>query len=109
MTEKEIEVELKGLKELMEFKFDALQEAIKLQAKEYERRLEFLNGEAERLREMQATYLPRELYETEYDNLYRKLEGHQTFIDNLKGKEVIIPIAISVIIGIVVSVINRLM
>jgi DNA anti-recombination protein RmuC len=40
------------------------EEQLIIQAKEYERRLEALNGEAGRLREMQQTYLQKETYET---------------------------------------------
>ena len=36
--------------------------ALRLQAKEYERRLDGLNGEADRLKAMQATYVPADIY-----------------------------------------------
>lgn len=50
---------------LTEEKFDARDKALESQAKEYHRRLEALNGEAARLREMQTHYLPRETYESD--------------------------------------------
>lgn len=37
--------------------------ALEIQAREYERRLDALNGEAGRIRDIQATYVPRETYE----------------------------------------------
>lgn len=69
-----LELEIKHLKELGVEK----DKALALQAKEYERRLEALNGEAERLRTMQASYLPREVYDSERKEVNSKL---QTLID----------------------------
>lgn len=42
----------------------AVSEALRLQHEEYKRRLHDLNGEAQRLRDIQATYVPRESYES---------------------------------------------
>lgn len=49
-------------------------DALELQATEYERRLSALNHEAEQLRRMQATYLPREVYEAEARELRTRAE-----------------------------------
>ncbi len=73
----ELEIKLAALRELIdsrceacrlinEQRFVALEQARKLQAIEYARRLDALNGEAERLRAMQATYISRELYDAEH-------------------------------------------
>lgn len=67
--------ESKHLKEIMDLKFQNADIALKLQAKETERRLDNLNGEAERLRNIQATYLPREVYEANQKELNSKLES----------------------------------
>lgn len=48
-------------------KFKARENELKLQAKEYERRLEGLNHEAERLKDMQKTYITRELFDRTMD------------------------------------------
>jgi hypothetical protein len=48
---------------LFDEKLKALQKALKLQAKEYERRLEDLNGEAGRLKQMKAELTPREVFD----------------------------------------------
>jgi len=53
----------KHLREVMELRFNENGTSIKLAAAETSRRLDLLNGEAGRLASMQATYLPRELYE----------------------------------------------
>ena len=75
------------VKEELLVKIAVLHEQIKssdksllIQAKEYERRLESLNHEAERLRVMQATYLPREVYETHHKELKNKIEALQKLV-----------------------------
>ncbi len=49
--------------ELIKTILEEHQKALALQHKEYERRLEALNGEAARIRSIQETYVPRETYE----------------------------------------------
>jgi hypothetical protein len=51
------------LREVMDLRFTENETATKLSAAETLRRLELLNGEAGRLTSMQATYLPREIYD----------------------------------------------
>ena len=70
------------LEKLEDERFEKTNTALELQAKEYERRLNSLNGEAERLRYMQSTYMPREVYESKHNELTTKIEGVQkiTFI-----------------------------
>ena len=65
-TETELAVlraELKALREQTDLRFAAGEKALQLQAAEYDRRLAALNGEAERLRQMQVSFVPREVYE----------------------------------------------
>jgi len=57
-----------------EEKFKALQKALKLQAKEYERRLEDLNGEAGRLKQMKAELTPREVFDNTIAEINKKLD-----------------------------------
>ena len=45
--------------------------ALELQAAEYARHLEALNGKADELRRMQATYVPRELFDARRDQMDR--------------------------------------
>ena len=65
---------------ILEEKLIASREATVLQAKEYERRLEALNGEAHRLKEMQEKYLPRETYAVEHQRLTDKMEAVQKLL-----------------------------
>ncbi len=55
---------LSALKELMYQRLDAMDAALKLQATEYERRLELLNHAHQRAIDVLATYLPREKFES---------------------------------------------
>jgi len=57
-----------------EEKFEALRKALKLQAKEYERRLEDLNGEAGRLKQMKAELTPREVFDNTVAEINKKLD-----------------------------------
>jgi len=65
---------------ILEEKLIASREATVLQAKEYERRLEALNGEAHSLKEMQEKYLPRETYAVEHQRLMDKMEAVQKLL-----------------------------
>jgi DNA repair exonuclease SbcCD ATPase subunit len=69
-------------------------EAKALQAREYERRLEALNGEAERLRSMQSTYLPREVYAVEYKSLADKVDSLSRLVFIGLGALLVLEIAI---------------
>jgi hypothetical protein len=96
MTESEIVT----MKEFIALQFDSLDRATKLQAKEYERRLDGLNGEAGRLSQMQSTYLPREVYEINHKELCNKVESLQNFRSNLEGRMIVIAFCISAIVSI---------
>jgi DNA repair exonuclease SbcCD ATPase subunit len=55
-------------------KLKALSRALKLQAKEYKRRLKDLNGEAARLRGIQEQYIPREVFDRVVDELRKEIK-----------------------------------
>lgn len=69
-----------------EEKFNALQKALKLQAKEYERRLEDLNGEAGRLKQMKAELTPREVFDNTINEIKEKLDVINTWKVKQEGK-----------------------
>ena len=95
--------ELEALKELVMEKFRAIAEALGKQALEYERRLSALNHEAAQLKDMQATYMPRELYESEILNIRQELKELNAFKNNLIGKLAVVAILVSMAISIVVG------
>lgn len=69
---------------------EAQEAARKLQAAEYERRLEILNHEAEQLKTMQVKYLPREVWEDTLKELRKELGGLTAFKENATGRNSII-------------------
>lgn len=70
-----LSTKIEALEKLINFRLDLNDKALQIQHKEYERRLRDLNGEAERLRQMQATYVSREVYEINHRELTSKLEA----------------------------------
>lgn len=78
---------------------EALATALELQAKEYERRLDLLNHEAQQLKDMQATYVPRELFDTTIKELNKEISALKQYKDNAMGKQSILTVVISVIIS----------
>ena len=73
-------------------------EALHLETAELRRRLDILNGESERLRQMQVTYLPRESYQIEHDRLRKDVEELQGFRNNLIGQMAMISTFFSIIV-----------
>jgi hypothetical protein len=57
-----------------EEKFKALEKALKLQAGKYEDKLNDLNGEAGRLKQMKAELTPREVFENAMSEIGKKLD-----------------------------------
>lgn len=55
-------------------KFKQIRVALKLQAKEYERRLKALNGEGKRINEVLKQSVPREVFESVVKELRDKIE-----------------------------------
>ena len=75
--------------------------ALHLQAEEYERRLDLLNHEHTRTREVQLTYVARDVYDAEkreWDNRVRNLEKFQ---NNLIGRMVVIAFALATLAAII--------
>lgn len=67
-------------------KFNALEKALKLQAKEYARRLTDLNGEADRLHKMQEQYVPREVFDRVIDDIRKELKILSEWKTKQEGK-----------------------
>ena len=71
-------------------KFRSLSEALQLQAKEYKRRLDDLNGEAGRLRSMQSEYIPREVFDRTVTELRREIEELKIFKTKQEGRSTLL-------------------
>lgn len=94
------------LERIIDERQEFIKDALKLNATEMHRRLELLNGEAERLRLIQATYLPRELYETTISLMQKTLFDIQTAMAHQQGRSQIITIVVSTGISLVVALIT---
>ncbi len=57
----------------------ALAKQLDSQAQEYERRLENLNNESDKLNKMQATYIPREVYDQQNREQNKSIVNLETF------------------------------
>jgi hypothetical protein len=92
---------------------EATSKALELQAVEIARRLDILNGEAQRLRDIQSTYLPREVYEVATKEILNKIEVLNTFMANYQGRGTVIATvtstAISIGIGLLFLALNYLL
>jgi len=103
-----------ALKELLSARIDqvqriaderqgALKTALDLYATENHRRLEILNGEAGRLREMQSSYVPREVYDRDREMTVRRLQDLEKGAATQAGRGQVIAVLVSAGISIVTS------
>ena len=60
--------------EILYEKIHSIKKAIKLQATEYERRLEGLNHENDRIKEVQKDSIPREVFDRTINNIMDRME-----------------------------------
>lgn len=84
-------------------KFKSRDKQLKLQAREYERRLEMLNHEADQLKNMQATYTPREVFDRTVDELRKEIKQVNDWKTKQEGKSQLIqyiPWILSIVFGI---------
>ena len=108
----EVKTEISVLEAKITEQIKAMDRALQIQAKEYERRLEHLNGEQERLSEERQAFLPRERFETylkEQDTLYNHVnKGYEDrfstimqFINEQRGKNQGINLSWTVLLAVV--------
>ncbi len=95
-----------SMEQLTEEKFAGAADALRIQAKEYERRLDALNGEAARLREIQSTYLPKEIYEAKQKEQDGKIDNLIFVNQKSEGKSEGISMTVAAIFGVTVLLIS---
>ena len=100
--------ELTAIRNEMKLRSEASEKALNLQAKEYERRLDGLNGEAERLRKMQETYLARDVYNSDIKSIRDDIADLKKFKDNYQGGHAASMLWITLIATIIATVISAL-
>jgi len=81
-----IKVRAECEKELNALRAEMNSMALKLQAVEHERRLQILNNEAAQLKSMQATYLPREVFENFRTQEDQRYQQDQSWKADIKGR-----------------------
>jgi len=83
-----------------------MEKATTLQAAEYERRLDFLNGEASQLKAMQERYVPRETYDadTKADRAWKSVTERQ--MSNWSGRLAALGIVLSVVLALGLALIK---
>jgi|ERR1044071_5142591 hypothetical protein len=108
LADKELfEEKIKHEREQREQRQESYETALKLQAKEYDRRLEALNHEAEQLKKMQATYLPREVGENKIGRLEEDVTVLKLWKSNLMGRLAIAGGIIVLVAGLIGAVLAR--
>jgi hypothetical protein len=90
---------IQGNKDRTDLLFQGRDAATTHQFNEFMRRLAELNGEAGRLREMQASYVPREVYDTKLDDLTKSIRALENAQANIFGRIAVISGAASLLGG----------
>ena len=98
-----------SLEQVINTRLNAGDKALELQHKEYERRLDALNGEAERLHQMQLSYVNKEVYERDKERVQQDVKSLQSWRDTQIGKHLAISAGVSLLIAGVVSAIIAFM
>jgi len=92
----------------MALEFKARDQALTIQTTELHRRLTDLNGEAERLRKMQAEYVPRETYYSEREKLAKDIEEIKAWKNNMAGRQAVIALVVSAGISLAFWILSRI-
>lgn len=103
------EVRINALEKITDERFASSQMALRLGAKETERRLDLLNGEAERLRLIQATYLPREVYDANYREQNKEISELRDFKANSQGRQATLSVLVSAGISVLMILMAHLL
>ena len=98
-----MDAKIDALERLMTARMDAQDTARILQAAEYERRLEHLNGEAERIRQREITYVPRELYERIDAQRCEDIKALESYRDVQSGKQAVLAAVIAAAVSLLVA------
>lgn len=98
-----------GYEKLMNERFAAHSKALELQAREYERRLEALNGEASRISKIQQEHVARPVYDVEVGNMGRRistLEHNQAVQEGKASQNAVIVAWIIASLGLAISLVD---
>jgi len=104
-----IELRIDSLRSLVDERVRAQENALALQAREYERRLDHLNGEAERLLRMQSLSVSRELYDTDLANIKSQIADLNEFKATIIGRQTVISSTIAAGVSLLVVALSLLL
>lgn len=105
---KSLEERVSVLEVILSEKTASMEKAQRLQHEEYMRRLDDLNHEAERLRQMQLTYVPREVDAERGRKIESSIKTLEAFRNNFIGKVALIAGGAAVLAGLLASVVTAL-
>jgi hypothetical protein len=92
-----------GIESVATERFAAIDRALVLRAAELDAHLRSLNGEAERLRSMQATYVPRELYEQRLREVDAVLTGLRESRATEMGRQSIVSTLLAAAVSVLIA------
>lgn len=85
-TLNELQVDVAILEERLRQQKESSEKALLLQAAAYDKHLEALNHEADQLKSMQSSYIPREVYERDNKEVQEKLDKLTKWQDVMSGR-----------------------
>lgn len=100
-TLNELQVDVAILEERLKQQKEASEKALILQANAYEKHLAALNHEADQLKSMQSTYIPREVYERDNMEVQGKLDKLTKWQDVMSGRIIGFGLAWTILIAII--------
>lgn len=100
------EKDIEAIRREIDLMFEAKAKALELNLAENEKHFIKLNHEAEQLKNMQATYLPRELHESQITEIEKQISVLNTEKDKAVGRGAVIGVVVSFLIGLFFVLIN---
>jgi len=98
---KALEIEILALERLLNEREKGNTKALNLQAEEYHRRLDALNHENERILNIQNSCVANNVYAVQHKVVTDDIKELQAFKDNQQGRQVIVPVVISFVMGLI--------
>jgi hypothetical protein len=103
----DLDREIRHVKELTAKDFEGVEKARQIQFTEWMRRLDALNGEAGRLREMQAEYVSREKFDGKVGELEKSIRTLDNFQSNMTGRMAMVGGGIGLASGILAAIVTH--
>ena len=99
--ETKLEHDIRSSRREIKIRFKAISKALRIQAKEYARRLKDLNGEKDEIKAILAQCLPRTEFNVQLKELNSKIEALMQFKEHTQGGKSVGEKSVSVILSII--------